>query len=673
MSADQNSEDALSRCLSRESLETALQVLHGSLNASRTALDIGLQCDGKCVSTPGRPDESHEKVWRRSREETAETDLSRDEGPVDGLVAQTRLSLWLSEPVSALPPGGTCPVSEKGKGASPLQPPVLPCEKACIDDIEGGVGLECAVKGERQEGHSGGQVGGDGRVSLVTLKEPGTKTSTTDAEYCFALCKVPGVCCGETKFYLDSTLQPKNFPALSLFWPYFLCASFTRCCPKELLRSFGFIWFLVFFFVVLLVLVVSASLDNIGDLEPGGWIDQGFYSFLGVFFGFVPVFQFPCLLLRPLSICDRFMSLAGFCLLLLVVAVFVAKIAVQQANPSKTDSHGRTPFLSLLFFLLSSLILPNANFIRRSLPRSYTANEMDVLREETSVFFCKPVSIELFATGGRRAAQTSQSVAREPGTSRVPPGSHDVTCKGRGCCAAQSKDRGEVQRDNEGKMEWRSGFHGIVSGLRQWVSTRVRQFIGPPHHRNKERIAFGIGVLLLVFDFLTDVYVGGTMLGLGSRKCWKVGEWETRYSWRQKDRRPTKCRQPEDEETFRQLLLFGNVVLCLAVLDVANLWLLRRDIRGPVSPSLPARLGLVRFVAFCLSLNELVIFGLPVVSFSEYRGTVFAVSIVSTLLGILWKFVQFLCICKLCKQKERSAKSESTEKTIVGRMPTDTN
>uniref|UniRef100_A0A0G4HJE5 Transmembrane protein n=1 Tax=Chromera velia CCMP2878 TaxID=1169474 RepID=A0A0G4HJE5_9ALVE len=101
----------------------------------------------------------------------------------------------------------------------------------------------------------------------------------------------------------------------------------------------------------------------------------------------------------------------------------------------------------------------------------------------------------------------------------------------------------------------------------------------------------------------------------------------------------------------KRLAVFGTVVFGLAMLDLVNLWLLRRDIRGPVTPFVPARTPLVRLVALFLSLNELVIFALTVVVFSSFRGRALAVSIVSTLLGILWKLVQFLWVCAACKTR----------------------
>uniref|UniRef100_A0A0G4IAR8 Zinc-ribbon domain-containing protein n=1 Tax=Chromera velia CCMP2878 TaxID=1169474 RepID=A0A0G4IAR8_9ALVE len=149
---------------------------------------------------------------------------------------------------------------------------------------------------------------------------------------------------------------------------------------------------------------------------------------------------------------------------------------------------------------------------------------------------------------------------------------------------------------------------------------------------------------MLVFDFLTDAFVGGTLLGIGDRL----------------DRAEGK-----GEETGK-FIAFGFTVSCLAQLDLANLWLLRRDVRAPLCEMVgglpPSRTSLVRLVAFVLSLNELLILALTAFSFSQFRGWALGMSITTTVLGVLWKLLQFLLsACKRNKEETGGSRQGAIE------------
>mmetsp|Transcript_46954 Transcript_46954/g.92682 ORF Transcript_46954/g.92682 Transcript_46954/m.92682 type:complete len:151 (+) Transcript_46954:440-892(+) len=146
--------------------------------------------------------------------------------------------------------------------------------------------------------------------------------------------------------------------------------------------------------------------------------------------------------------------------------------------------------------------------------------------------------------------------------------------------------------------------------------------------------------------------MGGSCTALRQKfNSWGQEWWQWKCCWEDSEGQEV-CHDRSSPQN-QWLRLSGTVVLILSALDLVNLWLLRRDVRGAVSASAPARRPLIRAVAFFLSLNELVIFGLTVASFSAYRGWAFVVSIVSTLLGILWKLVQFLCVCSARDKKKK--------------------
>mmetsp|Transcript_45199 Transcript_45199/g.89106 ORF Transcript_45199/g.89106 Transcript_45199/m.89106 type:complete len:246 (+) Transcript_45199:108-845(+) len=141
-----------------------------------------------------------------------------------------------------------------------------------------------------------------------------------------------------------------------------------------------------------------------------------------------------------------------------------------------------------------------------------------------------------------------------------------------------------------------------------WLSrgvTRMEKWFGPPEHRNKERLSFGLLVVMISFEFLTDVYVGGMMLGLSRQNG---------RGW---------------------LEVCGYWVCIFAVFDLLNFWLLRKDMR-------PANEQLIGWLALVLSLNEFVIFILTALVFQNYRETMMVLSMVPTFFGIVWKIVEFI-------------------------------
>uniref|UniRef100_A0A0G4HND1 Uncharacterized protein n=1 Tax=Chromera velia CCMP2878 TaxID=1169474 RepID=A0A0G4HND1_9ALVE len=166
--------------------------------------------------------------------------------------------------------------------------------------------------------------------------------------------------------------------------------------------------------------------------------------------------------------------------------------------------------------------------------------------------------------------------------------------------------KGEGQ-EKEGSMTWFQRMGGRFQPL-------VARIEGPREERRRERGLLLFAVTLLSFDLLSDAVVAGIMLGLGRET--------PKFHW------------------------FGITVAVLTVFDLANVWLIREDSvnnQAEGRGSGEGRIWGVRLAMFCLSLSEIAILVLTVLTLESHKGVATLVlSIITTVLGVLWKLVRFV-------------------------------
>uniref|UniRef100_A0A0G4HTU9 Transmembrane protein n=1 Tax=Chromera velia CCMP2878 TaxID=1169474 RepID=A0A0G4HTU9_9ALVE len=265
---------------------------------------------------------------------------------------------------------------------------------------------------------------------------------------------------------------------------------------------------------------------------------------------FVPLFQLPCLFLRQLPFADRFLSLSGFCLILFISALILAFSTYDALR-------GRGYFVPTLglVFMLSSLIFPTAIFVRRSIPRSFTSEELEGMKRKGSGFvLVSVVSIQPLGEQREKDERDRSEVqveTRGSGT-RLPVGN------------GSTEHVSERKAGEEGESEKGSGFFQKV---KRFFVERTDRLFGPPHHLNKARFSFAIGVSFLILDFMTDVWVGSVMLGLqvGTFSVSEVSQTALLHG-KGSDGNDARYYGMNSGRTFCWI---GCVVLTLAVLDIA--------------------------------------------------------------------------------------------------------
>uniref|UniRef100_A0A0G4FPB1 Transmembrane protein n=1 Tax=Chromera velia CCMP2878 TaxID=1169474 RepID=A0A0G4FPB1_9ALVE len=161
------------------------------------------------------------------------------------------------------------------------------------------------------------------------------------------------------------------------------------------------------------------------------------------------------------------------------------------------------------------------------------------------------------------------------------------------------------------------------------VSSLLLVLDGPLEERRRERTLLLGGVSVVVFDLVSHAAVAGVMFRLSK----DLGS--LRFYW------------------------FGLTVAFLTLLDVANFWLVREDLVVQFMRVRPwERLWRIRLAAFCLSLSEIVILILTSLTLSSYKGgATLVISIVFTVLGVLWKFGCFVCTSPCCFVEQKGSPS----------------